>query len=80
MAATRLPSSFTPVAIITQLAKPGTALSQSRLPRVGEAPIIPPLAAVGSAISNAIGFPVTDLPCSPPSLLAPIKRRASTKG
>jgi len=42
---------------------------------VGEAPIIPPLAAVGSAISNAIGMPVTDLPCSPPRLLAVIKRR-----
>jgi CO/xanthine dehydrogenase Mo-binding subunit len=44
---------------------------------VGEAPIIPPLAAIGSAISNAIGAPVTDLPCSPPNLLAVIKRRGS---
>jgi len=45
---------------------------------VGEAPIIPPLAAVGSAISKAIGAPVTDLPCSPPNLLAIIKRRGHT--
>ncbi len=42
---------------------------------VGEAPIIPPLAAVGSAISAAIGVPVTDLPCSPVNLLATIRRR-----
>lgn len=42
---------------------------------VGEAPIIPPLAAVGSAISNALGIPITELPCSPPNLLAAIKRR-----
>ncbi len=37
---------------------------------VGEAPIIPPLAAVGSAISNAIGAPVTELPASPPRVLS----------
>lgn len=37
---------------------------------VGEAPIIPPLAAVASAVSNAIGKRVTHLPCSPPRLLA----------
>ncbi len=33
---------------------------------VGEIPIIPPLAAVGSAISKVIGVPVTKLPASPP--------------
>jgi CO/xanthine dehydrogenase Mo-binding subunit len=40
---------------------------------VGEAPIIPPLAAVGSAISQAVGVPITDLPCSPMRVLAAIK-------
>jgi CO/xanthine dehydrogenase Mo-binding subunit len=39
---------------------------------VGEAPIIPPLAAVGSAISAAIGAPITDLPCTPVKVLAAI--------
>jgi len=39
---------------------------------VGEAPIIPPLAAVGSAISNAIGKPMTETPCSPMRVLAAI--------
>jgi CO/xanthine dehydrogenase Mo-binding subunit len=42
---------------------------------VGEAPIIPPLAAVGSAITDAIGVPMTDLPCSPMRVLAAIKAR-----
>jgi CO/xanthine dehydrogenase Mo-binding subunit len=45
---------------------------------VGEAPIIPPLAAVGSAISNAIGVPMCDLPCSPPQVLAALKRADQT--
>ncbi len=36
---------------------------------VGESGIIPPLAAVGSAVGDAIGLPVTDLPCSPPRVL-----------
>ena len=37
---------------------------------VGEAPIIPPLAAVAGAVSNAIGVRITELPCSPPRVLA----------
>ena len=40
---------------------------------VGESGIIPPLAAVGSAVSEAIDVPVTDLPCSPPRVLKLIK-------
>jgi CO/xanthine dehydrogenase Mo-binding subunit len=36
---------------------------------VGESGIIPPLAAVGFAVSNAIGIVVTELPCSPPRVL-----------
>jgi len=44
---------------------------------VGEAPIIPPLAAVASAISDAIGAPITDLPCSPMRVLAAMKDRTS---
>ncbi|MEE9255010.1 MAG: xanthine dehydrogenase family protein molybdopterin-binding subunit [Pseudomonadales bacterium] len=39
---------------------------------VGEAPIIPPLAAVASAVSDAIGVPITDLPCSPEKVLEAI--------
>jgi len=39
---------------------------------VGEAPIIPPLAAVASAVSNAIGKPITRLPCSPVNVLSRI--------
>jgi CO/xanthine dehydrogenase Mo-binding subunit len=42
---------------------------------VGEAPIIPPLAAVASAIGSAIGAPVTKLPCSPMNVLATIRGR-----
>ncbi len=35
---------------------------------VGEVPIVPPTAAVGNAISRAIGIRMTDLPMSPPRL------------
>jgi CO/xanthine dehydrogenase Mo-binding subunit len=40
---------------------------------VGESGIIPPLGAVGTAVSEAIEVPVTDLPCSPPRVLKLIK-------
>ncbi len=40
---------------------------------VGEVPIIPPLGAVANAVSNAIGVRMTDLPLSPPKILAAIK-------
>lgn len=43
---------------------------------VGESGIIPPLAAVGSAVSNSIGIPVTELPCSPPRVLKLIQDNA----
>lgn len=43
---------------------------------VGEAPIIPPLAAVAGSVSNAIGVRVTELPCSPPKILAAIQQKA----
>ena len=37
---------------------------------VGEAGIIPPLAAVGWAVGEAIGKKVRELPCSPPRILS----------
>jgi CO/xanthine dehydrogenase Mo-binding subunit len=40
---------------------------------VGESSIIPPLATVCSAVSNAIGVRLTDLPCSPPRVLKAIQ-------
>ncbi|MBV1916109.1 MAG: xanthine dehydrogenase family protein molybdopterin-binding subunit [Pseudomonadales bacterium] len=39
---------------------------------VGETPIVPPLAAVAEAVNNAAGVRITDLPISPPRLLAEI--------
>ncbi len=39
---------------------------------VGEVPIVPPLAAVANAVSRAAGLRMTDLPLSPPRLLAAI--------
>ena len=38
----------------------------------GEVPIVPPLAAVANAIADATGLRMTDLPISPPRLLAAI--------
>ena len=43
---------------------------------VGESGIIPPLAAVGYAVSKAIGAPVTELPCSPPRVLKLVQDNA----
>jgi CO/xanthine dehydrogenase Mo-binding subunit len=43
---------------------------------VGEVPIVPPLAAMGNAISRAIGLRMTDLPMSPPRLSAAIDAAA----
>jgi len=40
---------------------------------VGEVPIIPPLAAVANAVKNAVGLRMTDLPISPPRLLAALE-------
>ena len=37
---------------------------------VGEAPIVPPMAAVANAIADAAGVRLTDLPMSPPRVLA----------
>ena len=37
---------------------------------VGEVPIVPPLAAVANAVKNAIGLRFTELPMSPPKVLA----------
>ncbi len=39
---------------------------------VGEGGVIPPLAAVASAISKAVGAPMNELPCSPPRVLEAI--------
>jgi len=40
---------------------------------VGESGIIPPLAAVASAVSDAIGVRISELPCSPPRVLKAIE-------
>ena len=40
---------------------------------VGETPIVPPLAAVTNAVSRAIGQRLTDIPMSPPKILAAIE-------
>jgi CO/xanthine dehydrogenase Mo-binding subunit len=39
---------------------------------VGEAPIVPPLAAVANAVRRAIGVRMTDLPLSPPKIRAAV--------
>ena len=39
---------------------------------VGETPIVAPLAAVGNAVSRAVGVRMTELPLSPPRVLEAI--------
>ncbi|MBM4385255.1 MAG: xanthine dehydrogenase family protein molybdopterin-binding subunit [Deltaproteobacteria bacterium] len=43
---------------------------------VGEVPIVPPLATVANAVKNATGVRMTDLPISPPKLLAALQARS----
>ena len=42
---------------------------------VGEVPIVPPLAAVANAVSQAIGVRMPNLPLSPPTVLAALESR-----
>jgi CO/xanthine dehydrogenase Mo-binding subunit len=39
---------------------------------IGETPIVPPMAAIANAVSHATGVRFTDLPMSPPRVLAAI--------
>jgi CO/xanthine dehydrogenase Mo-binding subunit len=41
---------------------------------VGETPIVPPLAAISNAVENALGIRFTELPMSPPRVLAAIEQ------
>ena len=41
---------------------------------VGETPIVPPMAAIANAVSQALGIRFTQLPMSPPRVLAAIER------
>lgn len=43
---------------------------------VGETSIVPPLAAIANAVSNAVGVRMTHIPMSPPRILAALKRGA----
>ena len=40
---------------------------------VGEVPIVPPMAAIANAIEDAVGLRMTDLPMSPPRVLAALE-------
>ena len=47
---------------------------------VGETPIVAPLAAVGNAVSRAIGVRVTTLPLSPPRILDALESGTRSAG
>ncbi len=40
---------------------------------MGETSIVPPLAAIANAVSNAVGVRMTHIPMSPPRILKAIK-------
>jgi CO/xanthine dehydrogenase Mo-binding subunit len=44
---------------------------------VGEAPIVPPLAAIANALAQGAGIRFTDLPMSPPKVARAIREKAS---
>ena len=60
-------------AVIVEVPNPGHPFG---VRGVGEVPIVPPMAAVANAIENAIGIRLTDLPMSPPRVLAAIDSQA----
>ena len=60
-------------AVIVEVPNPGHPFG---VRGVGEVPIVPPMAAVANAIRNAIGVRLTDLPMSPPRVLAAIDSQA----
>ncbi|SFN36386.1 CO or xanthine dehydrogenase, Mo-binding subunit [Roseovarius lutimaris] len=56
--------------VILEIANPGHPYG---VRGVGETPIVPPLAAIANAVSEAAGVRMTDLPMSPPRVLAAIQ-------
>ena len=60
-------------AVIVEVPNPGHPFG---VRGVGEVPIVPPMAAVANAIENAVGVRLTDLPMSPPRVLAAIDSEA----
>ncbi|SLN09714.1 4-hydroxybenzoyl-CoA reductase subunit alpha [Roseovarius gaetbuli] len=56
--------------VILEIANPGHPYG---VRGVGETPIVPPLAAIANAVSAAAGVRMTDLPMSPPRILAAIQ-------
>jgi CO/xanthine dehydrogenase Mo-binding subunit len=46
---------------------------------VGETPIVPPMAAIANAVENATGIRFTELPMSPPRVLAAIDQKGAVK-
>ena len=47
---------------------------------VGETPIVPPLAAVANAVARATGRRLTELPMSPPRILAALAEQPAEAG
>jgi CO/xanthine dehydrogenase Mo-binding subunit len=45
---------------------------------VGETSIVPPLAAIGNAVSNAVGVRMTHVPMSPPRILKALKEQSAS--
>ena len=58
--------------IIVEVANPGHPYG---VRGVGEVPIVPPMAAIGNAIQNAIGVRMEDLPMSPGAILEAIWKK-----
>jgi CO/xanthine dehydrogenase Mo-binding subunit len=46
---------------------------------VGETPIVPPMAAITNAVADALGIRFTELPMSPPKVLAAIGEAAAAE-
>ena len=58
--------------VIVEVANPGHPFG---VRGVGEVPIVPPLAAMATAIYDAIGVRLTELPMNPPAVLDAILQR-----
>ena len=76
----RMPTSLDVPMIDTDIVEVPNPRHPFGLRGVGEIPIVPPLAAIGNAVSHAIGVRMTKLPMSPGAILEAVEAKKSGRG
>ena len=76
----RMPTSLDVPMIDTDIVEVPNPRHPFGLRGVGEIPIVPPLAAIGNAVSHAIGVRMTKLPMSPGAILEALEKKRGGRG